>query len=1154
MFERNTDKFKPKSGLKRIADNLFGYDYFISYAWKDGRNYAVGLAKELEEHGFDVFLDSDSYSKGDDWKKIGSWALSRTSQLVLVASEHANASKAVERELDIFSSTGRKIIPVDFIDSPIAGLEQRVFHKYLPDEILRIIEKNSLKEGPARNTVNELIAGFKLRRQSQKRIRWLTSAALLFALTAALAIVLGLLSYFTNLDLLDEQRVNEARYLSSSAEQQITGEEVNRNLSSLLALRSYELDSNAITLNRIRKNLDITPDFKKRVYFPASNSQRTTVSFSQKLDLYLPNLFAQREVKIFDPDSGDLVFTVRPKKRLTHPRVRIREAILSPDVKLVVLAVSFESENKTLKDRKLLQIYDLSEAANEPELIFQEPYNFSMSGQEQRFDFANDHLLVLASRIPNQSRNTKIDVLDTRNLSVRNSFVVEGTFEKFGVTSEYLILGGQRAVDGVYTTSFHDLSNGTKFGDLRYKNKVRDIAVNKSDGIVALLTSRNIYIRQIGEHKILKVRTIGINDYANRLCLSDDGWIVGAMMFPNKINLYDRRTGRLINIAETHGSTRFCAIKKLPNQHDEYALASTGSLSEVDHWELSASEQNFPHLFGTIENMSDFSGNSGFRISKSGKLIFTNSYSEDRGRRVIVVYESKNGTVETVFEKEFPGFSAIMSPDGRFIATEIKDNGFQIFETTGTDIIFKGHYSSFEFDSVDFFNFSDDASVFVTAAQSQTIANRVTSELGPIRVWDTNDGKLISSFKGDDNYVLSKIAISPDGTRLAAAGASDGLYLWDVKNQTRIYKIPATISGLLIGEGSWSLEFSRDNSMLAQYTTRGINGAGGIIIRSADRDEIIASFPVSAEVEKLSFGQRDNFLFITTSDGNVQVRTIRDFSVVANLKHKTTVVDIKVGVNSGKIATLSEGSAGQIKIWDPISFQLLDEIDVPLAVEMDWSENEQYVTILSYSGLKVIRVDSKFLVSELKRKLPENPTLGQWSNFFPKKPYRKILKDKPLPRFDENISSESFQVLLMNSDLMSDPEFVESFVFWIVNNNRADLVPEFIKQGGDLNIRSVKETETNLDPLSFAAWLGHARVFEALYEHRTQIQYSEAENPPLYTALNRLSLGQDLEVEKIIKFLITKNEHEKYLSGSDNLPQELRALLEKFISTTNADH
>jgi hypothetical protein len=99
---------------RRLLDLVFGYDFFISYCWSDGGNYATALTRQLRSHGFEVFLDRDNYASGDDWKKVGAWKLRRTGQLVLIGSPGALRSAPVIREVRIFSGTGRRIVPIDF--------------------------------------------------------------------------------------------------------------------------------------------------------------------------------------------------------------------------------------------------------------------------------------------------------------------------------------------------------------------------------------------------------------------------------------------------------------------------------------------------------------------------------------------------------------------------------------------------------------------------------------------------------------------------------------------------------------------------------------------------------------------------------------------------------------------------------------------------------------------------------------------------------------------------------------------------------------------------------------------------------------------------------------------------------------------------------
>ena len=170
-----------RSFWQRRVDALFGYDFFISYAWADGKTYAHDLAQRLTRRGFECFLDNRDYSLGDDWKVIGAWALKRTSKLVLVGTPKALQSEPVLLELQVFTSGGKRIIPIDF-DGSLA------FEKNPDNPVLKLIGPTKLKvgeraerlnDGPSDTAMKEIVATFNHTRQSVKRLRWIRRVAVL---------------------------------------------------------------------------------------------------------------------------------------------------------------------------------------------------------------------------------------------------------------------------------------------------------------------------------------------------------------------------------------------------------------------------------------------------------------------------------------------------------------------------------------------------------------------------------------------------------------------------------------------------------------------------------------------------------------------------------------------------------------------------------------------------------------------------------------------------------------------------------------------------------------------------------------------------------------------------------------------------------------
>jgi hypothetical protein len=76
--------------IRAAYDRLFGYDFFISYAWADGRLYAEALAGQLTKyHRYRCFLDDREMGGGTPWRVAVDRVLSRSSVLILIASPAA---------------------------------------------------------------------------------------------------------------------------------------------------------------------------------------------------------------------------------------------------------------------------------------------------------------------------------------------------------------------------------------------------------------------------------------------------------------------------------------------------------------------------------------------------------------------------------------------------------------------------------------------------------------------------------------------------------------------------------------------------------------------------------------------------------------------------------------------------------------------------------------------------------------------------------------------------------------------------------------------------------------------------------------------------------------------------------------------------------
>ncbi len=191
--------------FQRIKDRLWGYDFFISYQWSTGGQYADNLAQRLRSLHYDVFLDRSDYATGDDWKAVGQIALQNTQRLVLIATKGAVCdSKPVEHEVEIFTRRGRRVIPIIF-GNELTGLDRSQFAtlRHLPDSQLYITEDvRNLNSSPSDETINRLI-------QTHQVLRRRNLRAILTAVPVVAVIVFGVWSFIS---------YNEAEWARDEAE------------------------------------------------------------------------------------------------------------------------------------------------------------------------------------------------------------------------------------------------------------------------------------------------------------------------------------------------------------------------------------------------------------------------------------------------------------------------------------------------------------------------------------------------------------------------------------------------------------------------------------------------------------------------------------------------------------------------------------------------------------------------------------------------------------------------------------------------------------------------------------------------------------------------------------------------------------------------
>ncbi|NJM91874.1 MAG: toll/interleukin-1 receptor domain-containing protein [Rhodospirillaceae bacterium] len=173
--------------LRNITDILFGYDFFISYAHADGKDYPRALRDDLERSGFKVFLDEQDFGGGEELNIATRRRIRMSTKLILLARPRAlDTSNWVCRELELFIQTKRDPIILNFDDAIAKAPTDRPIMALLQNRH-RFPEIGNIgrPSGAIRESIDRTFDGV---RQETRRIRALGASAIVFLIVAVVAL------------------------------------------------------------------------------------------------------------------------------------------------------------------------------------------------------------------------------------------------------------------------------------------------------------------------------------------------------------------------------------------------------------------------------------------------------------------------------------------------------------------------------------------------------------------------------------------------------------------------------------------------------------------------------------------------------------------------------------------------------------------------------------------------------------------------------------------------------------------------------------------------------------------------------------------------------------------------------------------------------
>lgn len=246
------------------------------------------------------------------------------------------------------------------------------------------------------------------------------------------------------------------------------------------------------------------------------------------------------------------------------------------------------------------------------------------------------------------------------------------------------------------------------------------------------------------------------------------------------------------------------------------------------------------------------------------------------------------------------------SPDGSRLASGGYDRTARIWDpASGASILeFKDH--KFPVTSVVFTN--DGSRIFSSAYY----VDASTPIEGRVHQWDTDTARVISSYRGGVKP-LSSLALSPDGSKIAAGSWDSCVFVWDVggpseQDPAQLGGKPGPLQNIHIN----SISFSPDGAMIAA----GSDTQWARVYRLADRQVVAELTDSGADFSTVAFAPDGATLALGGDNGAITLWRTSDWSRAATLKgHHQGVRSIAWAPAGDRL--YSAGLDRSVRSWDP---------------------------------------------------------------------------------------------------------------------------------------------------------------------------------------------------------------------------------------------
>lgn len=268
--------------------------------------------------------------------------------------------------------------------------------------------------------------------------------------------------------------------------------------------------------------------------------------------------------------------------------------------------------------------------------------------------------------------------------------------------------------------------------------------------------------------------------------LAVGGWLAGSLPDRDAVRVHDFKTGEVKALFWGHANV----VQALAFSRDGKHLASGSADHTIRVWDMDQL-RDVHVLKGHTDQVA------GLDFSPDGRRLVSGGFDD-----TVRLWEVSSGMLIKPMKGHTDDVYAVaFSPDGRYIASGSKDTTIRLWDAMTGDPV---KVLATQGRNVTRLAFSPDGKLLLTGAGRDGSGPLVSN------VFSVPEGQLVASFDRHD-YMVSAVAISPDGKTAATAGGGNRkeIYLWDLRTGTVVRE--------LVGQGRsvFSVGFARDGRSIA---------------------------------------------------------------------------------------------------------------------------------------------------------------------------------------------------------------------------------------------------------------------------------------------------------------------------------------------------